>query len=211
MIVGTLVLLGVSIVMTSLFAYYYIGKDVKKEVTITLSIVLLITLSSLIFTILDSIDSRKISESENIKILWLSVYWVAYALSYIFIPFFKSYETADGFTFKEKAWKSIKANLIWYLVYIVIFSALLVWLFVKGLLDFQNLLAILTSISNAFGILIIIALIGYGLVQLPKEMIGNISLRRSTDYCSFLAMKFKEEFAECEKKIILFDKVRFVK
>ena len=112
MLIECLVLIGVSLVLTLLFMYYYLGKDVKIEVAITLGIVLMICLGSLVFTILDTNDSKQISENDNIKVLWLSIYWIAYVMSYIFIPFFKSYETADGFSFKEKAWKSIKENII---------------------------------------------------------------------------------------------------
>jgi hypothetical protein len=154
----------------------YKGKYTKLVISIITSLILFTVIFSLLFITVDIFVTEEFTKGnkneEEVKEffvpLWTTLFWLLYLLSYIFIPFYKSYEESDGFYFKEKAIKSIKENLI---IYGIIFLVIIVISFYLMIADDKkiiDIIAIISSLANAVGILIVIILNGYGLVEIPR-------------------------------------------
>lgn len=104
--------------------------------------------------------------------LWRVVYWTSEVLTWLILPLMQSYARAGEFTVKGKLKSALVDNAIYYGSYLFICGILLIYLAVKpGLqLDGQKLKAIASSASNTWGLLLLVGLLGYALVDIPRSL-----------------------------------------
>lgn len=105
--------------------------------------------------------------------LWVSVYWVTFLLTYVIIPVTQEYIAAGEFTKKGRLCASVKINIIFYALCGVIAFGALAYVVIgldQGLWD---LLPVLISLANTFGLSIIILLLGYGTAEVPRAIWKN--------------------------------------
>jgi len=100
-------------------------------------------------------------------------YWSSYLLNYLILPYLTEYIEAGEFTRKGKLMRSLKRNLPYYLLYIVLFIALVVVLMSTQVgqeaIKQDGLVGCLIGLGLVIGLLSVIILIGYGLVEVPKR------------------------------------------
>lgn len=103
--------------------------------------------------------------------LWRIVYWSSQILSWLLLPMMQSYVYAGNFTIWGKIKTAIYENALWYGSYLLIFGALLIYVAIKPELSLsaENLKLIGITASNTWGLLLLIFLMGYGLVELPRN------------------------------------------
>ena len=103
--------------------------------------------------------------------LWRVIYWSSQILSWILLPMMQSYVYAGSFTVWGKIKTALFENAIWYGSYLVIFGALLVYVALKPelALNADSLKLIGITASNTWGLLLLVLLLGYGLVELPRN------------------------------------------
>jgi hypothetical protein len=105
--------------------------------------------------------------------LWMWVYWVTFLLTYVFIPLTQEYVAAGEFSKKGRFCASVKINIIFYAaIGVIAFGALAYVIFGldQGLWD---LMPVLISLANTFGLIIIILLLGYGAAEVPRAIWKN--------------------------------------
>lgn len=109
--------------------------------------------------------------------LWRVIYWSSQILSWLLLPIMQSYVYAGDFTVWGKIKTAIYENLLWYGSYLVIFGALLVYVAIKPELSLnpENLKLIGITASNTWGLLLLVFLMGYGMVEIPRNA-WNMSL-----------------------------------
>lgn len=109
--------------------------------------------------------------------MWRVVYWSSQLLSWILLPMMQSYVYAGDFTIWGKIKTALFENALWYGSYLVIFGGLLVYVALKPQLDIngENIKLIGITASNTWGLLLLVLLLGYGLVELPRNA-WNMSL-----------------------------------
>ena len=109
--------------------------------------------------------------------LWRVIYWSSQFLSWILLPIMQSYVYAGDFTVWGKFKTAMFENAIWYGSYLVIFGGLLIYVALKPELnvDTESLKLIGITASNTWGLLLLVLLLGYGLVDLPRKA-WNMSL-----------------------------------
>jgi len=129
----------------------------------------------------------------NIKFLWSLLYWVIYVLSWVIIPIFQEYELAGDFSFSRKLKKSIKKNLYFYSIFLFVGSIFVCYMIFRQKFTMNHLLSLLVSTSNAWGIFLIIFLLGYGLVALPKNILQQSETQNRSRYLEWLAKDTRDE------------------
>lgn len=67
----------------------------------------------------------------------------------------------------------------------------------------NHLLLFLVSTSNAWGIFLIIFLLGYGLVAFPKNMLLNTEIRSKIKYLEWYAKETKDEIEKRKEYLTL--------
>ena len=121
-------------------------------------------------------ESEQDSTTENMEsilhIFWRCFYWMAFFFSFIFVPFVMHYEVSGEFDqrlrIRHAAYKVIRT----YTIYACLGVAFLIFLWFKGAFESANfsLRGLLMAMGSAFGLLQIIVFLGYGLVNVPRQM-----------------------------------------
>ena len=108
--------------------------------------------------------------SQDIYNLWRVVYWSSQLLTWLLLPLMQSFTQAGEFTFVGKLKSSLWDNAIYYSSYLFIAIILIVYISLQpGLhLDWQKLKAIAAAASNTWGLFLLVFMMGYGLVEVPR-------------------------------------------
>ncbi|XP_065663092.1 G-protein coupled receptor-associated protein LMBRD2 [Hydra vulgaris] len=134
--------------------------------------------------------------------LWRVIYWSSQLLSWIILPMMQSYVYAGSFTVWGKIKTALYENAIWYGSYLVIFGALLIYVALKPELaiNSDSLKLIGITASNTWGLLLLVLLLGYGLVELPRTSwnMSRSDLRLEHTYFKVSKLSTSKEDADEE-------------
>ena len=105
------------------------------------------------------------------------------------------------FTIKGKLKSALVDNAIYYGSYLFICGVLLIYLALQpGIsLDWQKLKAIASSASNTWGLFLLVLLLGYALVEVPRGLWNNSKPGFTLQYAYFKLSKLSSEKAEAEE------------
>ncbi|XP_052864857.1 LMBR1 domain-containing protein 2 homolog [Anopheles cruzii] len=135
--------------------------------------------------------------------LWRIIYWSSQFLTWLIMPLMQSYLKAGDFTIKGKLRSALVDNAIYYGTYLFICGILLIYLAVQpGIsLDWQKLKAIASSASNTWGLFLLVLLLGYALVEVPRSLWNNSKPGFALQYAYFKLSKLSSEKAEAEENV----------
>ncbi|CAH0391009.1 unnamed protein product [Bemisia tabaci] len=135
--------------------------------------------------------------------LWRIVYWTSQCLTWLVMPLMQSYAKAGEFTFRGKLKSAILDNAIYYGSYIFLCFLLLVYItFKPGLqLDGQKLKAIASSASNTWGLFLLVILLGYALVEIPRNLWLFGQRGYALHHAYFRAAKLNFDKSEAEETL----------
>ncbi|XP_023029127.2 LMBR1 domain-containing protein 2 homolog [Leptinotarsa decemlineata] len=135
--------------------------------------------------------------------LWRTVYWSTQFLTWLVMPMMQSYIKAGDFTVKGKLKSALIDNAIYYGSYLLICGVLLIYLALKpGIdMDWSNLKVIASSASNTWGLFLLVLLLGYALVEVPRRHWNksNHSLTLTQSY--FKVAKLSSDKCEAEETV----------
>lgn len=132
-----------------------------------------------------------------IKSIWNIIYWIIYVLSWVIIPIYQEYEQSGDFSVSMKLKRSLRKNLYFYFIISLVGFVFVLYMIFKQNFTFEHVISFLISTSNGWGILMIIFLLGYGLISLPKLIL----LRSETeDRIRYLESYSKEVQDELNNK-----------
>ncbi|KAI6218162.1 hypothetical protein M3Y99_01726400 [Aphelenchoides fujianensis] len=101
------------------------------------------------------------------------------------LPIMQSYSNAGDFTATGKLKSALYSNAVYYGIYACLFIFLLFYALSKGVsLSFGNLKVLIISASNTWGLFLLVVLLGYGLVEVPRQLwqMGNKGYRLNKIY-----------------------------
>ncbi|KAI4460477.1 hypothetical protein MML48_5g00020507 [Holotrichia oblita] len=135
--------------------------------------------------------------------LWRTVYWSMQFLTWLVMPMMQSYIKAGDFTIKGKLKSALIDNAIYYGSYLFICGVLLIYLALKpGIdLDWPKLKAIASSASNTWGLFLLVLLLGYALVEVPRKLWNNSNYSYVLNHAYFKAAKLSSDKAEAEESV----------
>lgn len=135
--------------------------------------------------------------------LWRVVYWTSQCLTWLIMPMMQSYSKAGDFTVKGKLKSALVDNAIYYGSYLLICGILLIYIALKpGIsLDPQKIKAIASSASNTWGLFLLILLLGYALVEVPRSLWNNSKKNYTLTYCYFKIAKISTDKCEAEETV----------
>ncbi|GAU93072.1 LMBR1-3 [Ramazzottius varieornatus] len=143
--------------------------------------------------------------------LWLILYWTCQFLTWFLLPLMQSYAMAGEFSVGGKLLASLKRNAIYYGTYLLIFGILLIYLATRpGVhLSGSKLYTLLVTASNTWGLFLLILLLGYGLVEIPRGIFKRSNLSYQLAYTQFKLAKVSVEKAEADEEIAdIFSEIR---
>ncbi|XP_029366538.1 LMBR1 domain-containing protein 2-B-like isoform X2 [Echeneis naucrates] len=106
-----------------------------------------------------------------LPVFWRVVYWTSQFLTWLLIPFMQSYARSGAFSRVGKIKTALIENAIYYGTYLLIFISLLIYVAAhpKWKLTWTELQTIGITAANTWGLFLLVLLLGYGLVQIPRS------------------------------------------
>ncbi|XP_042565320.1 G-protein coupled receptor-associated protein LMBRD2B isoform X2 [Clupea harengus] len=104
-------------------------------------------------------------------VFWRVVYWTSQCLTWLLLPFMQSYARSGGFSITAKVKTALIENAIYYGTYLLIFGSLLIYVAVhpEWHLTWYELQTIGITAANTWGLFLLVLLMGYGLVEIPRS------------------------------------------
>lgn len=103
--------------------------------------------------------------------LWRVVYWSSQFLTWLILPIMQSFTQAGEFSVTGKLKSALWDNMIYYASYLFIALILFIYIATKPdlHLDWERTKAIAASASNTWGLFVLVLMLGYGLVEVPRN------------------------------------------
>jgi hypothetical protein len=89
-------------------------------------------------------------------------------LTWAVIPVLQGYAVSGAFSVGGRLWHSLKRLWVFYLVIGALAAAGVLGALAAGSLTLATLPALVFTLSNAYGLIVLVALLGYGLVEIPR-------------------------------------------
>lgn len=151
----------------------------------------------------DCIRPASLVPEKVIPTLYRIVYWSTQLLTWFLIPFLSAYVQAGEFTILAKARTALIDNAIYYGTYLVIFVILLIYAAASKSfhLNFGNLKTVGISAANTWGLFLLVLLLGYGLVEIPRSLWVRSSVQHQVEWQYFNLAKITEEKHEAVEEL----------
>lgn len=135
--------------------------------------------------------------------LWRVVYWTSQALTWLILPLMQSYSTAGEFGVWGKLRRALVENALYYGTYLLLFGVILVYVALQpGIhLDAGQMKVICITASNTWGLFLLVLLLGYGLVEVPRSCWNGGRRGHLLRYAYFKAAKLSLERAEAQDRL----------
>lgn len=138
-----------------------------------------------------------------LAVIWKVIYWTTYFFCWTVYPILQSYVFAGDFTFCERFRTALKENIIFYLVAGVILGILLIIIVAKQKLGSAEVFAIAIASANAWGLFLLICLLGYGLVEIPKLLWRKSNKDLTLKYVQFQLVGQREDLEKAKKELTI--------
>jgi len=102
--------------------------------------------------------------------IWKVVYWSTFLLAWLVLPVLYEAWYAGDFTWRDRIVSALKVNLISYLLIVVLGVIFSAYVMVSAEMSFGALAEFLMWGGNTYGLLLVIALLGNGLVEVPRAI-----------------------------------------
>ncbi len=134
-------------------------------------------------------------------VVWRIIYWSSQALTWLILPFMQSFSNSGEFTFKGKIKRALINNAIYYGTYLALFGVFLIYVAVKHSINIQNLKIIGITASNTWGLFLLVILLGYGLVAVPRQLWQRSNTELHLKQLYFKIAKLHGEKCDAEESL----------
>ncbi|XP_033476515.2 G-protein coupled receptor-associated protein LMBRD2a [Epinephelus lanceolatus] len=138
-----------------------------------------------------------------LPVFWRVVYWTSQFLTWLLLPFMQSYARSGAFSRVGKIKTALIENAIYYGTYLLIFISLLIYVAAhpRWELSWRQLQTIGITAANTWGLFLLVLLLGYGLVEIPRSYWLSSSRGYLLTKTYFKAAKMATEKASAEENL----------
>lgn len=133
---------------------------------------------------------------------WAVLWWGTMILSWLAFPLLSSFFQAGHFTVWERCVRAIKENIILYAVLGVIGIIAVLFLWKTAQMSRDAFLAFMLSLANAYGLVLTVVLMGYGLVDIPRYLWRKANRTETLRYYCVMAFKYKEGIETAKEDLL---------
>jgi hypothetical protein len=102
---------------------------------------------------------------------WQFVYWTTFIMAWLVDPLLQSFHNDGSYDWKSRAKAAINENVRFYVVLVGIIVAVIVVLGIFYTALWQiDFMAVIFGIANAYGFLLIVLMLGYGMIAAPRDL-----------------------------------------
>ncbi|KAJ2894867.1 hypothetical protein IWW38_002456 [Coemansia aciculifera] len=139
--------------------------------------------------------------SDFTRRLWIGLYWFMYVLTWLVLPIMMSYVDSGAFSFKDRLRESCWSNLQFYgysgAVGLVVVGYIALTRGVFG----ADLVAFFMALANFWGLFLVITLMGFGLVSIPRKLWRRGDLALELTKIENRAMAYKDNAYDSELEL----------
>ena len=193
------------LILATIIILSYVRKGTNKLVIIISSLTWFFNFYMVVLLPYDICLTNKIKRKESlteaeqktssiIKITYNIAYWSTFFLSWLILPLLKSYESSGEFTRWEKFIYSIKSNLIFFGVVLLVCIFLFIWAFFK--LKKETISFFFKNIYNfnyVLGLSIMLLLLSYSLIKLPIKIYETMNYENTIQYYEYTAKNINDK------------------
>ncbi|XP_059178168.1 G-protein coupled receptor-associated protein LMBRD2-like [Physella acuta] len=136
-----------------------------------------------------------------LPILWRIIYWTSQVLTWLIMPMMQSYAKTGDFTVLGKIKSALIENAIFYGTYLLIFGICLIYVAVHVSIDGEKLKIIGVTASNTWGLFVLVLMLGYGLVDVPRSLWNKSKRGYMLSNTYFKIAKLSTEKTEAEEAL----------
>mmetsp|Transcript_60755 Transcript_60755/g.166852 ORF Transcript_60755/g.166852 Transcript_60755/m.166852 type:complete len:246 (-) Transcript_60755:968-1705(-) len=163
--------LTILMVVTGILVWYYRSKELTPAGIA--GVIFVSWYLGFVGTLLLPIDiAQSITEGKSRALLdcWYVVYWSTFVLTWLVLPVLNDAWYAGEFTWSKRFMSAIKINLKFYAVTGVLGIIFGLYIVITGKATISGLSDFLMVFGNTYGLLLVIALLGNGLIEMPREL-----------------------------------------
>ncbi|CAD8049363.1 unnamed protein product [Paramecium primaurelia] len=216
-------------ILLIVYVFYLVWDYSAKEVPFYIKALTyfswILTFSIVLVLPIDILQQRNIQQQQNtlentektqlqqgLFLTWRILYWSNFLLSWFILPFFQDYEDSGDFFWRERMKYSIKKNLLIYTVGLILGIIIIILLALNS--DSSDYITnSLIGLANFFGLFLVVLLLGFGLVAIPKRYLKESKEEEVLDKCYKDSVYLEEQRTEkgydieeiCKTLIILED------
>ncbi|GIL77008.1 hypothetical protein Vretimale_3267 [Volvox reticuliferus] len=170
----------------------YCASSVVLSVKVTTAYAWLTAMAVVAIVPLDVFSTLNNSKPSELGYMWNVAFWSTQILTWLLLPFFQYYSDAGDFTVKGKCITSLKENAILYGSVAAVGLVGIAALLITKKMTLDGLMGLGIGLSNAFGLIASIILLGYGLVEIPRNL-WKANPERQLKWCAHRAGKYAEK------------------
>jgi len=133
---------------------------------------------------------------------WKVLWWGTMILSWLAFPLLSSYFLAGEFSIWEKVVRSIKENIVIYGILGVLGAIGLIVLWITRQATKDAFLEFILALANAYGLILTICLLGYGLVDIPRYLFRKANRTSTLQHYCVKAFKYKENIEVAKNDLL---------
>ncbi|ORY40735.1 LMBR1-domain-containing protein [Rhizoclosmatium globosum] len=137
-------------------------------------------------------------ERDFLWTFWTFVYWTSQLLCWFVIPVMGTYVRSGDFRFSARLVNAVKDNLFYYLLMAVGGIAFLIYMLVAVKFTKEDLIVVLMAAANAWGLLLCTCMLGYGLVEVPRDVWNSALPAQRLKALEMKAPKARETMIDSE-------------
>lgn len=208
-IIGLLIEAIIAFIFTIILYFYYIKKNANLLANL---ISILIWFCSFVLIILLTYDISNNNIEQNNKLLfniltysYKSIYWIIFINAWIFLPLLTDYELSGELTIKNKFKASIRSNLIFYsVIFIIAFVGGIIFLinYYSYFNNFKAILGFFIEISNMFGLLLVMLLLGFSLAKVSKDIYRYYDINNNISFIEWNQANFDDDLIMAQSELI---------
>ena len=134
--------------------------------------------------------------------VWTVLYWMAFFLMWLIIPFASGYYDNGGFTFRQRCVASLRFNATLAAVCIVVAGAGVIYLVAKAQWSGSDISGMVLCASTTWGLIMLVVSAGWGLVEVPRGISHYINAERRRNYLYFTAASIHHEAEEARDELV---------
>jgi len=162
------------------------------------------------------INNRKGIDSEiknRLIFVWRISYWSLVSVTSLLLPYLKAFEASGEFTLRKKLIGALQMMIFWYVLYIAVGIIGIYLLFKFGVTtSISELEGFLMAILNTFGLYLLIITLGFGAIEIPKQLIKYskpaVKQLFLEHHVSYLDSKLEDIYYQLENEIKVLRKLQ---
>jgi len=168
------------------------GDKVTTKVFVFVCANFCLQISAFLILPLDIITAKDGEEAFFLKIYWYLFYWINFFFGNFILPFCMYYYQSSEFTKRGMIRQAMRNMVIWTFGPLMIGILFWLWLLFKGHITIMNTPKIVIALSNAYGMIVLICALSYGLIRVPMQAWENRDLKIILGYHYFMTKAHHE-------------------